>query len=159
MYLFLVSILLLFSPNKPISDIIISHMVHYNIIKPWRSPTLPLLLSYLLGISFPTFSFAFQMLSGFMHPDPLILKKRFLLSFILSIYIKKLKRSIYCCYTPIKPHQQPYHLPISHFSPLLPIIISLLLFHLSTTLNLYVTLHLSLPLPFILAFLILILLL
>lgn len=134
-------------------------MVHYNIIKPWSSPTLPLLLSNLLGISFLTFSFVFQMLSGFMHHDPLILKKHFLLFFILSIYIKKLKRSIYCCYALVKPHHRSYHLPISHFSPLLPIIISLLLFHLSNTLNLYVTFHLSLSLPFILAFLILILLL
>ena len=70
-----------------------------------------------------------------------------------------LKRSIYCCYTPIESHQRLHHLPISHFSLLLPTITFLLPFHLSTTLNLNVILHLSLPLPYILTLLIPILLL
>ena len=72
-----------------------------------------------------------------------------------SIYILKLKRRIYCYYVPVKPH----HLHISHFSPLLPTIISLLHFHLFITLNLNVPLHLSIPLHFILVLFIPILLL
>ena len=67
----------------------------------------------------------------------------------LSIYIQEIKRNIYYCYAPIEPH----HLPISHFSSLLLIMISLSPFHLFFTLNFYVTLHLFLPLPFILFFL------
>ena len=77
----------------------------------------------------------------------------------ISIYIFKLKCSIYCYYALVESHQWLDHLPISHFSPLLPTITSLLHFHLSTTLNLNVTLHPSLPLPFLLALLIPILLL
>ena len=45
-----------------------------------------------------------------------------------------MKRSIYYCYVPVELHQRPHHLPISHFSPLLPTITFLLPFHLSTTL-------------------------
>ena len=48
----------------------------------------------------------------------------------------------------------PYHITISHFSSLLPTIISLLTFHLCITLNFNVTLHLYLPLRFILTLLI-----
>ena len=35
------------------------------------------------------------------------------LSLYIYIYIYKLKRSIYCCYAFIEPHQQPYHPLIS----------------------------------------------
>ena len=55
-------------------------------------------------------------------------------------------------YTIISPH----HITISHFSSLLPTIISLLTFNLCTTLNINITLHLSFPLRFILTLLILI---
>ena len=71
------------------------------------------------------------------------------------LYILKLKRRIYYYYVPVKPH----HLHISHFSPLLPTIISLLHFHLFITLNLNVSLYLSIPLHFILVLFIPILLL
>ena len=58
-----------------------------------------------------------------------------------------MKYSIYCCYTPIDPHQRPHHLPISHFSPPLPTITSFYLFIsplFSTLMSLFIYLFLFL---------------
>ena len=45
---------------------------------------------------------------------------------IFKVFINlKLKRSIHCCYALIEPYQRLHHLPISHFSPLLPILMSI----------------------------------
>ena len=73
----------------------------------------------------------------------------------IYIYIYKLKHNIYYYYTPVKPHQWPYQLPIfNHFTLLFLAMVFLLPFHLSTTLNLNVTLYLSCSLLFILSLLI-----